>query len=116
MRGIITRAVGVKGAVDLEETQVDVRPGDLFLLFSDGVTNMISDEAIVELVEKHRATGMDVLAEAIVAAANAAGGLDNISVVLIDVGTPVPPPEAAARDQERPTLLEDPGEETQPID
>jgi serine/threonine protein phosphatase PrpC len=116
MRGIITRAVGVKGAVDLEETRVDVRPGDLFLLFSDGVTNMISDGGIVDLIEEHRATGMDVLAEAIVAAANAAGGLDNISVVLIDVGVPVPSPEGAARDPEGPTLLEDPGEETQQID
>jgi len=86
MRGVITRAVGVKREVDLEENVVDIQPGDLYLLFSDGVTNMIDDTLLLGLVRAHRDEGLDVLAQAIVDTANENGGRDNISVVAIDVG------------------------------
>lgn len=116
MRGIITRAVGVKKDVDLEETLVDVRPDDLFLLFSDGVTRMISDDIIAGLIEQHRSSGMEILARAIVDASNAAGGRDNISAVVIDVGVAIPLPEDDELNLQEATYLDDPCADTQRID
>ncbi|MFT5123802.1 MAG: serine/threonine protein phosphatase PrpC [Kiritimatiellia bacterium] len=116
MRGIITRAVGVKKDVDLEETLVDVRPDDLFLLFSDGVTRMISDDIIAGLIEQHRSSGMEILARAIVDASNAAGGRDNISAVVIDVGVAIPLPEDDELNRQEATYLDDPCADTQRID
>ena len=92
MRGVITRAVGVKPEVDLEENTVDVQAGDLYLLFSDGVTNMVHDTLLLGLIRAYQDDGLDALVKAIVDAANDAGGRDNISVVVIAVG------EAEARD------------------
>ena len=76
----------MKREVDLEENVVDIQPGDLYLLFSDGVTNMIEDTLLLGLIRAHRDEGLDVLAQAIVDTANENGGRDNISVVAIDVG------------------------------
>ena len=79
---LVTRAVGLDDHVDLEITPVEVHPGDLFLLCSDGLTKMLTDAAIVKLLKKQAgATDLDGLAQGLVDAANAAGGEDNVSVV-----------------------------------
>lgn len=85
-RGIITRAVGIDYTVDLEETPADVAAGDLFMLCSDGLTGMLSDKAL-ENILRQRATGsLEEAAGMLIDEANRAGGADNISVILVRIG------------------------------
>lgn len=82
-KNLVTRAVGVEDTVLLEMHMHDVLPGDTYLLCSDGLSDMIDDESIAQLL-----IGCATLPEAtdaLVAAANEAGGKDNISVVLARV-------------------------------
>jgi protein phosphatase len=79
---ILTKAVGQNSSVDPSFTELPLSRGDILLLCSDGLWNMLEDEQI--LAELDRAGDrVDQAAEALVAAANAAGGRDNISVVII---------------------------------
>jgi protein phosphatase len=88
-KNLVTRAVGVEDTVLLETHLHDVMPGDLYLLCSDGLSDMLDDESIAQLLQTS-----DVLPEvaaALVDAANDAGGKDNISVVLARVRGPAGP-------------------------
>ncbi|WWR14881.1 Stp1/IreP family PP2C-type Ser/Thr phosphatase [Lachnospiraceae bacterium JLR.KK008] len=81
-KNIITRAVGAQDTIEIDFFQVSVTPGDLILLCSDGLTNMLEDEEIREIV-----SGDGSLSEKgrqLVDAANRNGGKDNIAVILID--------------------------------
>ena len=84
-RSVITRTVGTDPDVDVDTFSVDARPGDVFFICSDGLTTMVSDASILELVEKNR-TNLDKAAKALVDAANKGGGEDNITIVLFEVG------------------------------
>ena len=96
-RSVITRAVGTEPSVEVETLSVEALPGDLYLVCSDGLTDVVRDPEIAELI---LAAGKEpeAAADALVAAANRAGGIDNITVVLFEIlaGDPVPPdvPEA----------------------
>lgn len=82
-KNLVTRAVGVEDTVLLETHLHEVQSGDLYLLCSDGLSDMLDDDAIEQLL-----LGCDLLPEAaaqLVAAANDAGGKDNISVILVRV-------------------------------
>jgi serine/threonine protein phosphatase PrpC len=85
MRTIVTRAVGVRPAVDLDETPVDVVPGDVFLLCTDGLTRMLHDRLIADIMLRHGIHDLESTAQALVAQANKAGGKDNITVLLVRV-------------------------------
>ena len=91
-RSVITRAVGTEPSVDVETLTVAAAPGDLYLICSDGLTDIVRDEQIAELISAAD-HDLDAAAEALVAAANRAGGIDNITVVLFEIveGDPVPP-------------------------
>lgn len=89
-RGVITRAVGLESRVQLEETPTDVRPGDLFLLCSDGLDKMVSDKSLHKLLRKHRADEIQALARVLIDEALKAGGEDNVSVVLVRVAGDLP--------------------------
>jgi len=82
MQGIITRAVGVRSTVKLELTYIDVKAGDYFLVCSDGLYNMLGDDEIVACLTSSD-DGKSVV-QKLVDDANQAGGLDNISVVLVE--------------------------------
>lgn len=89
-KNLVTRAVGVEDTVLLETHQHEVLPGDLYLLCSDGLSDMLDDTSIAQVLQAH-----DVLesrVQALIDAANDAGGKDNISVVLAraagEVGAP----------------------------
>jgi protein phosphatase len=86
-KNLVTRAVGVEDTVLLETHLHEVLPGDLYLLCSDGLSDMLDDETIGQLLQS-----CDLLpeaAKALIDAANDAGGKDNISVVLARVrGSP----------------------------
>lgn len=79
-RNIVTRAVGIETTVQLDTQAIAAQPGDIVLLCSDGLTDMLVDEEIAAILS----TGGTLagLCARLVDAANAAGGRDNVSVVL----------------------------------
>jgi protein phosphatase len=79
-KNLVTRAVGVESSVQLETHQHDLQADDLFLLCSDGLSDMLPDAAIAQILLGH--TALEGTSQALIAAANDAGGRDNISVVL----------------------------------
>lgn len=80
-KNIITRAMGIKDQVTVDFFEVDLSPGDVILLCSDGLSNMLADEEIQELVQQE--PEVLELPRKLIDAANDRGGRDNISVVLI---------------------------------
>ena len=84
-RHIITRAVGVVPCVEPDVALLRTRAGDLFVLCSDGISSQIED-ADIERCLNTRAAGLDAQAADLVALANARGGEDNATVVLVAVG------------------------------
>jgi protein phosphatase len=82
-KNLVTRAVGVEDTVLLETHLHDVLPGDTYLLCSDGLSDMLDDESIAQLLQANES--LSEAANALVDAANDAGGKDNISVILARV-------------------------------
>jgi PPM family protein phosphatase len=83
-RSVITRALGTEADVDVDTFSVDVQPGDLFLLCSDGLTSMVGDERIVDVVAQHR-DDLERAAKQLIADANRSGGEDNVTVVFFEI-------------------------------
>ncbi len=79
-RSIITRALGPEPDVEVDTYTVPGRPGDVFLLCSDGLTSMISDDEVGAILRG--AGDLNAAAEALIRAANQSGGKDNITVVM----------------------------------
>ena len=94
-RSVITRAVGTEPTLEVETMTMELSPGDLFLICSDGLTDIVRDSEIVDVILA--ADGdPDKAAEELVATANRNGGIDNITVVLFEIvegDAPVPPAE-----------------------
>jgi PPM family protein phosphatase len=93
-RSVITRALGTDPDVDVDTFTVEAQPGDVFLLCSDGLTDMIGDTEIVEALQS--GPSLDEAARELVRRANKAGGQDNITVIafeLTDEPEPDPDPE-----------------------
>lgn len=83
-KNLVTRALGIDPEVDAEIHSYEVLEGDLYLLCSDGLNDMIEDEEIQMTLIALR-SNLDLTAQQLVQAANDAGGRDNISVMLIKV-------------------------------
>lgn len=83
-RNIVTRALGVQADVKVELQEDIALPGDIYLLCSDGLNDMLDDETIRLTLEEFGAN-LDRAAERLVEQANEQGGADNISVVLVRV-------------------------------
>ena len=81
-RNLVTRALGVEASVELEVNEFRVEPGDVYLMCSDGLTDMVSDTTIA--AEFSRSEDLVTLASNLITIANAAGGRDNISVLLVN--------------------------------
>lgn len=84
-RNVIIRSVGISPGVECDTLYIDVRPSDMFLICSDGLTDMVSDAEIHELALRYRD---DALVDALIQRANARGGRDNITVLLLEVEDP----------------------------
>jgi protein phosphatase len=84
-RSVITRAVGTDPDVDVETFTVDAQAGDVFLICSDGLTDMVDDEEIFGVLDRHQ-DDLDRASKALVSAANRGGGVDNITVVTFAIG------------------------------
>lgn len=88
-RGYLTRALGGAADVDADVRSVDTQDGDRFLLCSDGLTTMVADEDMRQILVDE--TDPQVAADQLVSAANRAGGEDNITALVVDpVETGVP--------------------------
>ena len=79
-RSIITRALGIEDAVEVDTWTYPVRAGDVVLMCSDGLTSMIGEDLIAAVLSAE--SDLDRAGERLIAEANAAGGRDNITVVL----------------------------------
>ncbi len=82
-RSIITRALGVENDVEVDTWTFPVRAGDVVLMCSDGLTSMIGEDQIAAVLSSE--SDLDAAGERLIAEANAAGGRDNITVVLFRV-------------------------------
>ena len=83
-RSIITRALGPEPDVQVDTYTLAGRDGDLFLICSDGLTSMISDEELGSILRS--SDSLEAAAESLVRAANQSGGKDNITVVMFRLG------------------------------
>lgn len=81
-KNLVTRAVGVTPFVSADMQELNTEPGDLYLLCSDGLTDMVEDEAIAAILQNQKHT-LQTKASLLIDAANDKGGRDNISVILI---------------------------------
>ena len=79
-KNIITRALGVMEEINIDYNQCPMKPGDLLLLCTDGLTNLVDDQTILQLAQTEE---FSKLADALAARAKEQGGNDNITVVII---------------------------------
>ncbi|MHC5019962.1 MAG: Stp1/IreP family PP2C-type Ser/Thr phosphatase [Planctomycetota bacterium] len=85
-RNVVTRALGVEPEVEVDTEKTSAKPGDIFLLCSDGLTDLVEDAALVDLM-RDTLPDLNKTATALINIANERGGDDNISVALIEVGS-----------------------------
>ena len=86
MQNVITRAVGTRAEVVADVQEFPLQPDDLFLIASDGLTRELTDAAISDILRAAE-KDLEVVCAALLAAANSAGGRDNITCVLVRVGS-----------------------------
>ena len=79
-KNLVTRALGVEDAVLLEVNEHRVEPGDIYMMCSDGLSDMVDDEGIAKILGADMP--LEQKAAQLIDAANANGGRDNISVLL----------------------------------
>jgi PPM family protein phosphatase len=82
-RSILTRALGVDGRVKVDESTIEVAPGDRILLCTDGLTGMVGEEQIRTILDSTPGDAQGAV-ERLITEANRAGGVDNITAVVLD--------------------------------
>ena len=88
-KNLVTRALGIDPAVELELHEYEVQPGDVYLLCSDGLSDLVEDEEI-QLTLTALSANLELAAHQLVQMANDNGGKDNISVILVRPLKPFP--------------------------
>ena len=84
-KNIITRAIGARDYVEAEFFTEELELGDIILMCSDGLSNMLEDKEIEKIVQNEELEELKQKAEALINAANNNGGKDNIAVVLVKI-------------------------------
>lgn len=97
-KGLITNAVGLNRSLSLELTHAEQQAGDIWLLCSDGLDKMVPDDKIAAMLAEGADAEGGVLAQRLVDEANAAGGKDNVTVVIVKV------PECSKRPRGAPAV------------
>jgi len=82
---VITRCVGANESVDVDLFRGEVMPGDVYLVASDGLTGMVDDRRLQQILLARSSPGRIV--DALIAEANGRGGLDNITAIVVQVGS-----------------------------
>lgn len=83
LKNVVTRALGSEKEISVDLQELEVRSGDLYLICSDGLTTMLNDEEIAERLDSERS--LEEICSGLIDEANARGGLDNITVILLQV-------------------------------
>ena len=83
LRNVISRAVGVKDELEVDIVRGRYLPGDLFLLCSDGLTDMVSEEFIAHILQNEEP--LITRNKQLIERAKSGGGRDNVTVVLVEV-------------------------------
>jgi serine/threonine protein phosphatase PrpC len=109
-RSVVTRVLGTDPDVDVDTFTVAGRPGDVFLICSDGLTTMIGDDDIVRVLTGRR--NLDDAAKELVQLANKAGGEDNITVVAFELTDEPGEPDEQTLEQTQPMPAVEVGEDT----
>ncbi|MGL5002522.1 MAG: SpoIIE family protein phosphatase, partial [Casimicrobium sp.] len=86
-KNLITRALGIDALAQADTQEFRTRTGDVYLLCSDGLSDMVENDNLLK--ELQREDTLENSVKRLVDAANAAGGRDNISVILVRVGAPM---------------------------
>ncbi|MGH3009921.1 MAG: Stp1/IreP family PP2C-type Ser/Thr phosphatase [Gaiellaceae bacterium] len=100
-RSVITRAVGTDPDVDVDAFTIEAENGDVFLICSDGLTDMVEDVDILEVVDRNRGD-LEKAVKSLVQAANKEGGEDNITAVAFRIDAA--PDETAANAEDTMTM------------
>jgi protein phosphatase len=95
-KNLITRALGAEVEVEVDTTVLPIRSGDRFILCSDGLSDMIPETRMLDLLT-FSPEGPEKAAQTLVSAALEAGGTDNVTVVVVDVKEGDPPAEEPRR-------------------
>ena len=85
LKNVVTRALGGEAGIQVDVDTVEVEPEDIYLLCSDGLTTMLRDEEIGARLRQVGESSVEEVCSRLVGDANARGGLDNITVVLLAV-------------------------------
>jgi PPM family protein phosphatase len=88
-RNYVTRALGVEAGVQVSIQEQDVLPGDIYLLCSDGLPDMVEDEDIHLTISTFN-TNLDIMGQQLIQLSNDHGGKDNVSVILTHIIEPFP--------------------------
>ena len=80
-KNIITRAIGAAWDIRVDFFEVDLEPGDKILMCSDGLSNMVDDATLLDIISN---TYIGDAVDALINEAKANGGLDNITAIVID--------------------------------
>lgn len=88
-KNLVTRALGVEATVNTELNEYEALPGDIYLLCSDGLNDMVDDDEITLALTSFRAN-ISLCAQQLVDMANDNGGRDNVSVILAKINAPFP--------------------------
>jgi PPM family protein phosphatase len=112
-RSVITRVLGTEADVDVDTFTIETQAGDVFLICSDGLTTMVDDTRIVDVVGQYR-DDLERAAKQLIADANRSGGEDNVTVVFFEIvgaadetGETARMPTVAADDDDTLTEAED---------
>jgi protein phosphatase len=97
---VITRCVGASDSVEPDVYVGEVKAGDVFLVASDGLTGMVDDRRLQQLLLSRASPGR--LVDALISEANGRGGLDNITAIVVQVQSLEPPPADDAKTLETP--------------
>ena len=107
-RNVVTRVLGAEASVQVDTFWLEAQDGDLVLLCSDGLTDMVAEEEFAKLLAADKSC--EQIARDLVRAALAQGGEDNVTTVLFRIG----PSQAQEPAQPRTVLTEDP--DSEPVD
>jgi len=84
LRSVITRAIGTQPSITEDVAEIEPQPGDVFLLCSDGLTREVDEDEIARILDA--GNDLDRAAQALVDAANEAGGRDNVTALAVRIG------------------------------
>lgn len=84
-KNVVVKALGMREPVSIDVRTEAPLPGDVYLLCSDGLSGMVSDERIAQVLARN--SDLDRAAQQLIDAANAAGGIDNVTVALARIGS-----------------------------